>query len=103
MVKAKDFKFGTQLGFAKADHKITPRGKSGRDLRLEKQPNIWDSRLIFLQWPGCPLSVIGASCWYQLPVSVGFAKQPDLSRTGTKRNTFCLVAEDNIISNGYTL
>jgi len=50
MVKAKDFKFGTQLGFAKADHKITPRGKSGRDLRLEKQPNIWDSRLIFLQW-----------------------------------------------------
>ena len=26
MVEANDFKFGTQLGFAKAHHKITPRG-----------------------------------------------------------------------------
>jgi len=25
--EASDFKFGTQLGFAKARHKITPRGK----------------------------------------------------------------------------
>jgi len=25
--EATDFKFGTQLGFAKAHHKITPRGK----------------------------------------------------------------------------
>jgi len=25
--EASDFKFGTQLGFAKAHHKITPRGK----------------------------------------------------------------------------
>jgi len=25
--KTSDFKFGTQLGFAKAHHKITPRGK----------------------------------------------------------------------------
>jgi len=24
---ARDFKFGTQLGFARAHHKITPRGK----------------------------------------------------------------------------
>jgi len=29
MAEASDFKFGTQLGFAKAHHKITPRGKSG--------------------------------------------------------------------------
>ena len=28
MAEASDFKFGTQLGFAKAHHKITPRGKS---------------------------------------------------------------------------
>ena len=29
MAEARDFKFGTQLGFAKAPHKITPRGKVG--------------------------------------------------------------------------
>jgi len=29
MAKASDFKFGTQLGFAKAHHKTTPRGKVG--------------------------------------------------------------------------
>jgi len=28
-VEASDFKFCTQLGFAKAHHKTTPRGKSG--------------------------------------------------------------------------
>jgi len=27
--EARDFKFGIQLGIAKAHHKITPRGKSG--------------------------------------------------------------------------
>ena len=27
MAEASDFKFGTQLEFAKAHHKITPRGK----------------------------------------------------------------------------
>jgi len=27
--EASDFKFGTQLGFATAHHKITPRGKVG--------------------------------------------------------------------------
>ena len=29
MAEASYFKFGTQLGFAKAHHKITPRGKVG--------------------------------------------------------------------------
>jgi len=29
MAEACDFKFGTQLGFAKAHHKITPGGKVG--------------------------------------------------------------------------
>jgi len=28
--EASEFKFGMQLGFAKAHHKITPRGISGR-------------------------------------------------------------------------
>jgi len=29
MAEASDFKFGIQLGFAKAHHKITPREKMG--------------------------------------------------------------------------
>jgi len=37
--EANDFKFGTQLGFAKAHHKITPIGKSGHGLKLGKLPN----------------------------------------------------------------
>jgi len=32
MAEASDFKFGTQLGFAKAHNKITPVGKSGMAL-----------------------------------------------------------------------
>jgi len=32
MAEARDFKFGTQLGFAKAHHKMTPRGKVGHAL-----------------------------------------------------------------------
>ena len=38
--EASDFKFGTQLEFAKVHHKITPRGKSGHGLGLGKLPNI---------------------------------------------------------------
>jgi len=38
--EASDFKFGTQLEFAKADHKIIPRGKSGHGLGLGELPNI---------------------------------------------------------------
>jgi len=44
-----DFKFGTQLGFAKAHHKITPVGKSGVGLGLGKLPNISGFCIIFLQ------------------------------------------------------
>jgi len=29
MAEAREFKFGTQLGFAKAHHKTTPRGQVG--------------------------------------------------------------------------
>ena len=38
--KASDFKFGTQLVFAKTHHKITPIGKSGHDLGLGRLPKI---------------------------------------------------------------
>jgi len=34
MAEASDFKFGTQLGFAKVHHEITPRRKVGVDLGL---------------------------------------------------------------------
>jgi len=36
----RDFKFGTQLGFAKAHHKITPVGKSGHGLGLRELPKV---------------------------------------------------------------
>jgi len=38
MAEASDFRFGTQLGFAKAHHEITPIGKRGHGLGLEKLP-----------------------------------------------------------------
>jgi len=40
MAEARDFKFGTQRGFAKAHHKITPIGKSGHGLGLGVLPKI---------------------------------------------------------------
>ena len=41
MAEASNLKFGTQLGFAKAHHKITPIGKSGVGLGLGELPNIF--------------------------------------------------------------
>ena len=52
MAEDRDFKFDTQLGFAKAHHKITPRGKSVGGLGLEESPKVWGSVIIFLQWLG---------------------------------------------------
>jgi len=49
MAEASDFKFGTQLEFAKAHHKITPIEKSGHDLALGKLPKITGFTLIFTQ------------------------------------------------------
>jgi len=40
MAEASDFIFGTQLAFAKANHKITPRGKIGSGLGLGQLPKI---------------------------------------------------------------
>jgi len=62
MAEASNFKFGMQLGFAKAHNKTTHRGNSVRDLGLGKLPNIWGYPLIFTQRPRRPLSVSGASC-----------------------------------------
>jgi len=63
MAEASDFKFVTQLGFAKARHKITLIKESGRALGLGKHPNIWGSPFIFLQRPRSTLSVNGATCF----------------------------------------
>ena len=42
MAEASYFKFGTQLGFAKAHHKITPRGKCEHGLGLGELPKfLW--------------------------------------------------------------
>jgi len=47
MAEASDFKFGTQLGFAKACHKIIPIGKSWHGLGLGELPKIF---LVLLQY-----------------------------------------------------
>jgi len=49
MAEASDFIFGTQLGFAKVHHKITPREKSGGGLGLGELPKILGFPIIFLQ------------------------------------------------------
>ena len=38
--RASDFKFGAQLGFGRAHHKITPRGKNLHGLGLGELPQI---------------------------------------------------------------
>jgi len=48
--EASDFKFGMQLGFAKAHQNITSRGKSRRGRGLGELPKIYGPPLIFLQW-----------------------------------------------------
>ena len=46
-IKPSDFKFGMQLGFVKANHKITPRGKSERGPGVENLHKIGGSPLIY--------------------------------------------------------
>jgi len=70
MAEATDFKFGTQLGFAKANHKITPIGKNGHGLGLGKLPYILGFPLILPQRPRCPFSISGASCFQPCTVTV---------------------------------
>jgi len=67
--EASDFKFGTQLGFAKAHHKITPRGKSGHGLGLRVLPKI-------LGFPYNISATAGASD-FKFGTQLGFAKADD--------------------------
>jgi len=50
MAEASDLKFGKQLGFAKAHHKITSIGKSGCGLGLGELPKILEFPIKYLQW-----------------------------------------------------
>jgi len=68
-VGASDFKFGTQLGFAKAHHKITPRGKSGYGLGLGELPKI-------LGFSYNISATVGASD-FKFGMLLGFAKAHD--------------------------
>ena len=56
MVEAREFKFGIQLGFAKAHDQITPIGKSGGALGLQELPKILGFPIIFLQRLGLGMS-----------------------------------------------
>ena len=49
-MKASDFKFGMQLGFGKAHHKITQMIKVGVGHGMVRSLQIYASPLIFLQW-----------------------------------------------------
>jgi len=67
MAEASDFKFGgTQLGFAKAHHKITPIGKSGHGLGLWKLPNIL--------WFNFNIYTMAESRDFKFGTQLGFAK-----------------------------
>jgi len=61
MAEAREFKFGTQLGFAKAHHIITPREKSVGGLGLGELPKILAFLIICLQRLGLATSNLARS------------------------------------------
>ena len=66
MAEASYFKFGSQLGFAKAHHKITPRGQSGCDLGL--------GELLNILWFSYDISVTAGASDFKFGKQLGFAK-----------------------------
>jgi len=66
--EASDFKFGTQLGFAKAHLKITPRRKSEGVFRLGSSPKFCGSPVIFLQRLGLATSNLAHSWGLPRPI-----------------------------------
>ena len=66
MTEASDFKFGTQLGFVKAHHRIIPIGKSGCGLGLGELPNI-------LGFP-FNISATAEASNFKFGMQLGFAK-----------------------------
>jgi len=66
MAETCDFKFRTRLGFDKAHHKITPIGKIGCGLWLEKLPKI-------LKFP-YSISVMAEASNFKIGMWLGLAK-----------------------------
>jgi len=65
---ASEFKFGAQLGFAKAHHKFTPRGKVGVALGSASSSKFWGSPIIFLQRLGQTTSNLARSWGLPRPI-----------------------------------
>ena len=66
MAEASELKFGMQLGFAKAHHNITPRGKSGCGHGLGELPNILGSPF--------NISATAEASDFKFGMQLGFAK-----------------------------
>jgi len=64
--ESSEFKLGIQLGLAKAHHKITPKGKSGRGTELGNLPNI-------LGFP-FNISATAEATEFKFATQLGFAK-----------------------------
>jgi len=61
MAEASDFKFGTELGFAKSNYKITPKDKNGRYSRLGASKNCGDFFVLAYFCNGCNYRIY---IWY---------------------------------------
>ena len=66
--EANDFKFGLQLGFAKAHHKITPKEKSECGPEVGRSPKLGASPIIFLQRLGLATSNLARSLGLPRPI-----------------------------------
>jgi len=66
MAGSSDFKFGMQLGFADAHHKITRRRKGGHGPALGDHPNIW----------GFPFNIyaMAEASYFKFGTQLAFAK-----------------------------
>jgi len=76
MAEASDFKFGTQLGFSKAHHKITPIGKSGHGFGLGELPKIL--------WLHFNIYTMAEASDFKFGTQLGFAKAHHKTTIGGK-------------------
>jgi len=66
MAEASDFKFGAQLWFTKAHHKITLRRKGGRGSGLVELPKIW--------WFHFNIYTMAEASDFKFGIQLGFVK-----------------------------
>jgi len=74
MAEASDFKFGTQFGFAKIHHIITPRGNNVGGLGLREFSKILGFPIIFLQQLRLATSNLARICGSPRPIIKSHAK-----------------------------